>query len=728
MLTYNVRDYGATGNGVTDDTNAIQAALDAARDAGGGRVYIPAGTYILAGSGDASDGALRVYSNTELYGEGMGTAELKLQDGFASKITGMIRTPVNEVTHDIIIRDLTINGNRENTTAEVDGIMTGVLPGSPLQDTNILIERVEIHDVSRIAFNPHEQTTNLTIRDSVAHHNSWDGFIADFVTNAVYENNVAYANDRHGFNVVTHSENVILRNNTSYDNAEYGIIVQRGAGSQTIKGWQDMLNNNILIEGNTVYGNDRGIGLKQTEDSQIIGNNIYDNDREGIYLEGARENIIDGNIVNTISDAIEIRNYSGSLGGPGDSYGNIIINNILNSKTFALIESGLTTNANTYADNIINTLTKLGKGALVIADSEQITYTKIVIIPTLPSIYYTTPGEISEAQNLRGTVGDDIILGASGNDILKGLAGNDILIGGKGDDYLYGNDGDDILYGGLGADILQGGNGIDTYVYRSIEEGGDTIIAFRPTTGEKLDFADLFANVSTFDANRALLDGFIRLQQQGNDVALYIDMDGKTGQTALETLYITFKDAQASQIGLNNFILPHNANTAAPKPAELLPAKPTELADIITGTSGSDTIKGLGGDDILIGGDGNDSLYGNDGNDILYGGMGADTLKGGTGADIFVYENILEGGDSIIDFRTNDRIDLAALLEDFTASRPATVQGLIDEGFISIESKGNNIFTLSVDSDGRAGSAAAVHLADITFEGNKVFDANYITI
>jgi hypothetical protein len=42
---YNVRDYGAIGDGTTDDTAAIQAALDAAGAAGGGKVYLPAGQY-----------------------------------------------------------------------------------------------------------------------------------------------------------------------------------------------------------------------------------------------------------------------------------------------------------------------------------------------------------------------------------------------------------------------------------------------------------------------------------------------------------------------------------------------------------------------------------------------------------------------------------------------------------------------------------------------------------
>ena len=46
---YNVRAYGATGDGKTLDSPAINRAIDACAEAGGGTVYVPAGTY-LSGS------------------------------------------------------------------------------------------------------------------------------------------------------------------------------------------------------------------------------------------------------------------------------------------------------------------------------------------------------------------------------------------------------------------------------------------------------------------------------------------------------------------------------------------------------------------------------------------------------------------------------------------------------------------------------------------------------
>ena len=44
--TFNVRDYGAVGDSVKDNTNSVQAAINAAVTAGGGMVVIPSGVYL----------------------------------------------------------------------------------------------------------------------------------------------------------------------------------------------------------------------------------------------------------------------------------------------------------------------------------------------------------------------------------------------------------------------------------------------------------------------------------------------------------------------------------------------------------------------------------------------------------------------------------------------------------------------------------------------------------
>jgi polygalacturonase len=57
--SYNVRDYGAAGDGKTLDTHAIQVALDACEAGGGGTVFFPAGRYL--------SGSLVLHSNVTLY-------------------------------------------------------------------------------------------------------------------------------------------------------------------------------------------------------------------------------------------------------------------------------------------------------------------------------------------------------------------------------------------------------------------------------------------------------------------------------------------------------------------------------------------------------------------------------------------------------------------------------------------------------------------------------------
>lgn len=68
-----VKDFGAVGDGVVDDTAAIQKAIDAIGLVGGGDVYAPRGSY--------KTGPLIIrYDNVRFYGDGEGTTILSTSD------------------------------------------------------------------------------------------------------------------------------------------------------------------------------------------------------------------------------------------------------------------------------------------------------------------------------------------------------------------------------------------------------------------------------------------------------------------------------------------------------------------------------------------------------------------------------------------------------------------------------------------------------------------------
>jgi hypothetical protein len=65
-----VKDFGATGDGVSDDTNAIQTAIDAVPV--GSALYFPTGTYLITSTLNVAIKAGNV-SGLILYGDGLGT-------------------------------------------------------------------------------------------------------------------------------------------------------------------------------------------------------------------------------------------------------------------------------------------------------------------------------------------------------------------------------------------------------------------------------------------------------------------------------------------------------------------------------------------------------------------------------------------------------------------------------------------------------------------------------
>jgi len=107
---FNITEYGATPNDQTDDTTAIENALAACGEGGGGTVLVPAGTFILSRRNNESP-ILEVPPDTTLRGEG--TASILKFDPAVnqSNFWRMIGAPVATGTKNVVIRDLHLDGS-----------------------------------------------------------------------------------------------------------------------------------------------------------------------------------------------------------------------------------------------------------------------------------------------------------------------------------------------------------------------------------------------------------------------------------------------------------------------------------------------------------------------------------------------------------------------------------------------------------------------------------------
>ena len=131
--TFNVKTYGATGDGVADDTAEIQAAIDAVEAAGGGVLYFPKGTYKVTAE-------LTVTQPMMVVGAGRRSSVVYATTLGASR--GVFKVTANNVS----FRDLTIRGPSVATyVSDECGIWFYGTSGTPITDG--VVEGCEVYDV-----------------------------------------------------------------------------------------------------------------------------------------------------------------------------------------------------------------------------------------------------------------------------------------------------------------------------------------------------------------------------------------------------------------------------------------------------------------------------------------------------------------------------------------------------------------------------------------------------
>lgn len=175
-------DFGAKGDGVTDDTSSIQAAIDYLNGIGGGRLWLPSGTYLT--------GKLTVYSNIWIVGEGRTHTTLKLKSGsntdliYGANSDALWGTGSGSGVAGVGLFELTLDGNRAGNV--VSGSCIAIY-GEELYFQNIWVTGARDHGIrtewadADSTFGMEAHYINVRI-DGCGKHGWWNNGPHDAVT------------------------------------------------------------------------------------------------------------------------------------------------------------------------------------------------------------------------------------------------------------------------------------------------------------------------------------------------------------------------------------------------------------------------------------------------------------------------------------------------------------------------------------------------------------------
>lgn len=337
---YNVMDaaYGALGDGTTDDTTAIQNAINAAYTAGGGEVFLAANrTFIVT--------PLQVKTNVILRGAGRGTI-LKLKSSYNTS-DNIVKS---ESWTNVSVRDLTIDGN---ASGQASGTNYGLYFGST---TNSLIFNVFVKNTTGVGIHTYN-CTGVKVLSSDSTGNAYHGFEVEQCTNCTYSDIRGYGNTLHGMLVSpgevsgTGSRGNTISNFSFDGNSQYGIGFN--AANADVSAWLSEANifTNGSVTGNTQYGIDI-----YKQDRQVFSNvYIYNNGYFGIYCYQSADNEWsniwlhnNSQATNNAYDEILLEGASGGHASKGNLFSNIKILVDGTNKARYGINEGATGDTNNY--------------------------------------------------------------------------------------------------------------------------------------------------------------------------------------------------------------------------------------------------------------------------------------------------------------------------------------------------------------------------------------------
>ena len=232
-ITFHATDLASTQRSI------IQDALDAVAGHAGGFVRLSGGTFTVSGTGKACDGALRVGSNTVLMGAGIGETVITLALGSAG-VRGVVRAGIADentdgsakIASNIRIESLTIDGNKAGIWGDVDGFCCEPEHTSAEHHSKILLDRIEVTNVTHCGFGPNVTTSGLAMSNCVSHGSSSESRLGNAWQAALFDTH-NHAGDHEEFSTRTGPNGVLFQDKPERGDGQSGTVVQTRDNEET---------------------------------------------------------------------------------------------------------------------------------------------------------------------------------------------------------------------------------------------------------------------------------------------------------------------------------------------------------------------------------------------------------------------------------------------------------------------------------------------------------------
>jgi len=296
---------------------------------------------------------------------------------------------------------------------------------------------------------------------------------------------------------------------------------------------------------------------------------------------------------------------------------------------------------------------------------------------------------------IKGTGGDNNLLGTDKPDRMYGYAGNDLLFGQGGDDILVGGPGADQLYGGTGSDTASFADakvGVDANLYTQSgsvgDAAGDVYSDIEHLSGSK------FADTLTGDTDSNILKGGAgddKLYGRELDDQLYVGTGTDLADGGAGTDLVSY-------LGVGRGVTVDLQTPSANK-GEALGDSYVAIEDV-GGTGYADVLFGSTVRNRVVGYGGADKLDGRGGSDFLVGGPGKDVLTGGLGGDYFRQFSSGEGPDTVTDFSLaeGDKVSVEAAGFGGTLSAGALPASALVKGTNPVPASTASVFLYDTDT------------------------------